>query len=111
MCYSHVLTLLYCSAEADHSRDPDNFPPTQALYSPPSSTSSATPCNVNSLAKWQAAKWLSITCCSGGTCSMQICLAYLQRGWKWQPDGGLAGLAISPCAAVVSRGWSGSGRG
>ena len=35
-----------------------------------------------------------------GTSVLQRGIACGQRGWKWQPSGGLSGLGISPLMAV-----------
>ena len=46
----------------------------------------------------------------GSTCR-QTSIAYGQRVWKWQPDGGLIGLGTSPARMIRSRRFSITGSG
>ena len=41
-----------------------------------------------------------VLCSSGGYSCLQMSCAFQQRGWKWQPDGGLAGLGTSPSSTI-----------
>ena len=51
---------------------------------------------LNLLTKWQAEKRPSAIFASAGTSLRQRGPAIGQRGWKWQPLGGLSGEGISP---------------
>src|SRR6185295_16307399 len=61
---------------------------------------SSIPFRCNSVAKWQRTKCPGVTSCETGSFSLHSALAYRQRGWKIQPEGGLAGLGTSPCSWI-----------
>src|ERR1017187_7492218 len=65
----------------------------------------------NLSAKWHATKWSFSTSRSGGSCSLQISIAYGQRGWNLHPEGGLTGLGTSPGRIILLICRSGSGTG
>ena len=60
---------------------------------------------------WQAAWWPPPYSASGGSCWAQILVAYRQRGWKRQPEGGTIGLGTSPSSTIWVRRSDRSGSG
>src|SRR5690606_7299605 len=54
-------------------------------------------------AKWQATPCPPSSSRQGGVFCLQMALAYGQRVWKAQPDGGLAGFGTSPPRMMRSR--------
>jgi len=71
------------------------------------------PLRVSKSLWWQATPLPSTKCFMGGSLCLQRSVTYLQRGWKWQPDGGAAGSGTSPVSAIRTRFFSslGSARG
>ena len=53
-----------------------------------------------SFEKWQLTKCWLLTSFFKGISYLHISSAYLQRGWKGQPDGGFEGLATSPWSNI-----------
>src|SRR5262245_45244772 len=60
--------------------------------------------------RWQDTTCRGSTALSSGATRAHCSIANGQRGWKWQPEGGLIGDGTSPLRMMSSRGASGSAR-